>query len=151
TLNSSGAWIMHMVAFRAALSTPDTTPPTAPSNLTATAFSPTQINLAWTAATDNVGVTSYLVESCQAAACSNFAQIGTSTTTSFPSTGLTAGTGYSYRVRASDAANNLGPYSNVAGATTAAPDSNPPTAPSNLAAMAISSAEIDLTWTAASD
>jgi len=150
-INSTGAWIMHMVAFRAALSTPDTTPPTAPSNLTATAFSPTQINLAWTAATDNVGVTSYLVESCQGAGCSNFAQIGTSNTTTFSSTGLTAGTGYSYRVRASDAANNLGPYSNVAGATTAAPDSTPPSAPSNLAGTSISSAEIDLTWTAATD
>jgi hypothetical protein len=36
---------------------PDTTPPTAPSNLTATAVGSSQVNLSWTAATDNVGVT----------------------------------------------------------------------------------------------
>src|SRR5467141_311440 len=41
---------------------PDTTPPTAPTNLTATAASATQINLSWTASTDNVGVTGYRVE-----------------------------------------------------------------------------------------
>src|SRR3989454_4683075 len=37
--------------------TPDTTPPTPPSNLTATAASSSQTNLAWTASTDDVGVT----------------------------------------------------------------------------------------------
>jgi chitodextrinase len=36
---------------------PDTTPPTAPTNLAATAASSSQINLSWTASTDNVGVT----------------------------------------------------------------------------------------------
>src|SRR5438093_675166 len=45
--------------------TPDTTPPTAPSNLTATAASSSQINLAWTASSDDVGVAGYLVERCQ--------------------------------------------------------------------------------------
>src|SRR5438128_1904814 len=54
---------------------PDTTPPTAPSGLTATTVSTTQINLAWTASTDNVGVTGYLVERCQGAGCTNLAQI----------------------------------------------------------------------------
>ena len=36
----------------------------------------TQINLSWTASTDNVGVTGYLVERCQGAGCTTFAQIG---------------------------------------------------------------------------
>ena len=35
----------------------------------------------WTAATDNVGVTGYLVERCQGAGCTNFAQIATPTGT----------------------------------------------------------------------
>ena len=52
---------------------PDTQAPTAPSGLTATATSPTPVNLAWTASTDNVGVTNYLIERCQGAGCTSFA------------------------------------------------------------------------------
>ncbi|HKW36931.1 MAG TPA: fibronectin type III domain-containing protein [Burkholderiales bacterium] len=133
----------------AAASTPDTTPPTAPANLTATAISETQINLAWVAATDNVGVTGYRVESCAGAGCSNFAQIAAPSGTSFSNTGLAAGTPYSYRVRAVDAAGNLGSYSNIATAST--PDATPPGAPANLTATAFSQAQIDLAWTAATD
>jgi chitodextrinase len=96
----------------------DTTPPTAPANAQATVFSVTQINLAWTASSDNVGVTGYRIERCQGAGCTNFAQIATSTAPSFSNTGLTANTSYSYRVRAQDAAGNLSPYSNVAIAAT---------------------------------
>src|ERR1700719_2620511 len=62
---------------------PDTTPPTAPTNLAATAASSSQINLSWTASTDNVGVTGYKVERCQGAGCSNFAQIATPVATTF--------------------------------------------------------------------
>src|SRR5437016_10342503 len=109
---------------------PDTTPPTAPINLTATAASASQINLAWTASTDNVGVTGYRIERCQGAACSNFAQISAATATTFSDMGLTASTSYSYRVRATDAANNLSAYSSTASASTPAPaDTTPPTAP----------------------
>ena len=74
-------------------------------------------------------MTGYLVERCQGAGCTNFAQIGTTTGTTYNDTGLTASTSYSYRVRATDAAGNLSPYSNVASATTQ-PDTQPPTAPS---------------------
>jgi chitodextrinase len=147
---SSGQWVMQMVAFRAAVLSSDTQPPTAPSNLTATATSMSQVNLAWTASTDNVGVTSYLVERCQGAGCTSFAQIGTSTGTTFSATGLAPSTSYSFRVRASDAANNLSPYSNTASATTAA-DMQAPTAPSGLTATAASATQINLSWTAATD
>src|SRR5262249_58680316 len=97
----------------ASATTPDTTPPSAPSSLGATAISGTQINLAWTASTDNVGVTGYRVERCQGTGCSNFAQITTVTGTRFSNTGLTTATSYSYRVRANDAAGNLSAYSNT--------------------------------------
>jgi glucose/arabinose dehydrogenase/chitodextrinase len=103
----------------------DTQPPTAPTNMTATAAGSGQINLAWTAATDNVGVTGYRVERCQGAGCSNFSQIATPGGTSFNDTGLSASTSYSYRVRAVDAAINLGPYSNTATATTQAGGGGP--------------------------
>src|SRR5207249_4868080 len=101
-------------------STPDTTAPNAPANLTATAASSGQINLAWTAATDNVGVTGYRVERCQGAGCSNFAPIAAPATSAFNDTGLAASTSYSYRVRATDAAGNLSTYSSTDTASTAA-------------------------------
>jgi RHS repeat-associated protein len=97
----------------------DTTAPTAPGGLAATAASATQINLSWTASTDDVGVTAYQVDRCQSAGCASFAQITTPTGTSFSDTGLAAGTSYSYRVRAADAAGNLSAYSNLASANTA--------------------------------
>ena len=98
--------------------TPDTQPPSAPGALTAAATSGSQINLMWTAATDDVGVTGYLVERCQGAGCTAFAQIAALNATSFSDAGLPTNTTYGYRVRATDAAGNLGPYSNVASATT---------------------------------
>ncbi|HET7540231.1 MAG TPA: fibronectin type III domain-containing protein, partial [Polyangiaceae bacterium] len=152
TLGSPGDWIMQLAAFRAAGSPADTQAPTAPANLVATAASATQINLTWSAATDNVGVTSYLIERCAGAGCSNFAQVATSASTSFSNTGLTASTSYSYRVRASDAATNLSSYSNTSNATTsAAPDTQAPSAPANLSASSVSVSQINLTWSAATD
>jgi len=129
----------------------DTVAPSAPGTLTATAAGSTQVNLAWGAATDNVGVTGYRVERCAGAGCSTFTQIATPTGTSFGDTGLTAGTSYSYRVRAADAAGNLGGYSNVASAATTAPDTTPPSAPPSLSATAASATQINLSWTAATD
>ena len=99
---------------------PDTTPPSAPGTLTATAISSSRVDLSWGAASDNVGVTGYHIERCQGAGCTSFTEIGTSTTTSYSDTSAAAGTSYSYRVRANDAAGNLGPYSNTATATTPA-------------------------------
>jgi chitodextrinase len=148
-LSGAGAWVMQMVAFRGG--GPDTQPPTNPSNLTATAVSTSQINLSWTASTDNVGVTGYLVESCSGAGCTTFSQIATVTGTTFNNTALAASTPYSYRVRATDAAGNLSGYSSVASATTLAPDTQPPTSPSNLTATAVSTSQINLSWTASTD
>ena len=75
--------------------------------------------MSWAAATDNVGVTGYRFERCQGASCTTFSQIATPTGTSFAHTGLSPSTTYRYRVRASDAAGNLGAYSPIASATTA--------------------------------
>ena len=132
-------------------SAPDTTAPSAPTTLTATAASASQINLAWSASTDNVGVTGYRVERCQGAGCTTFAQVSAPTATSFNDTGLAAGTSYSYQVRATDAAGNLSAYSSVASATTQTPDTTAPTAPTGLSATAASSAQINLAWTASTD
>ena len=98
----------------------DTQPPGQPGTLSASAVGSGQINLSWGAASDNVGVTGYLVERCQGVGCSNFAQVGTASGTSYSDSGLSASTSYSYRVRATDAAGNLGPYTNTATTTTGA-------------------------------
>ncbi|HEY8187394.1 MAG TPA: fibronectin type III domain-containing protein [Pyrinomonadaceae bacterium] len=118
--------------------------PAAPSNLTATAVSSSEIDLAWTDNANNE--TGFKIERCQNAGCSNFAQIATvgADVTTFNDTGLTASTTYSYRVRAT----NLGgdsAYSNTATATTQAAQ-NVPADPSNLVATAVSASEIDLSW-----
>src|SRR5258708_13635386 len=60
------------------------------------------------------------MERCQGAFCASFAQVATPSGTSFNDTGLVASTSYSYRVRAADAAGNVGPYSDIASATTTA-------------------------------
>ena len=73
------------------------------------------------ASSDNVGVTGYRLERCQGASCTSFAQIATRSGTSFKDTTVSASTSYSYRVRATDAAGNLSPYSNTATATTPTP------------------------------
>ena len=111
----------------------DTSPPSAPTGLTATAAGSGQVNLNWTASTDNVGVTGYRVERCQGAGCTNFAQVGTPTATAFSDTGLAPSTTYRYQVRAVDASGNLSGYSTVAEATT--PDA-PPTPPGLVGAWA---------------
>src|SRR6185295_16320128 len=97
----------------------DTTPPTDPSALSATAAG-TTVNLSWTGSTDAGGDTGYEVERCQGAGCTNFTPMKTVTTTTTSDTSLAASTSYSYRVRAKDAVPNFSGYSNTATATTAA-------------------------------
>jgi len=110
-----------------------------------------QINLSWTASTDNVAVTNYLVERCQGASCSNFAQIATPTTASYNDTGRSPSTTYRYRVRAQDVVPNFSAYSTIASATTlAGPDTQPPTAPTGLAVTAGIN-QNSLSWTASTD
>ena len=157
TQGASGFWTMIGATFRVAGSGGgggggDTTAPTVPAGLTATAASSSQINLTWTASTDNVAVTGYRVERCQGAGCSSFIQVGTPTTNSFNDTGLSASTSYTYRVRAQDAVPNLSGYSSTATATTSASgDTQAPTAPSGLTATVVSSSQINLSWTASTD
>jgi chitodextrinase len=111
----------------------DTTPPSVPTGLTASAVSSSQINLSWAASSDNVGVSGYRIYR-------GGTQIATTTATFYTNTGLSPSTTYSYAVAAFDAAGNLSAQSSPASATTpAAPDTTPPTvsitAPSNGATV----------------
>ncbi|MEZ4777187.1 MAG: M4 family metallopeptidase [Bacteroidia bacterium] len=89
----------------------DTQAPTAPSGLAASNITQTSADLSWTASTDNVGVDHYNV---YVGGVLN----GTSATTSYALSGLTASTTYSVYVTASDAAGNTSGQSNTINVTT---------------------------------
>jgi chitodextrinase len=91
----------------------DTTPPSVPAGLSATAISSSQINLSWTASTDNVGVTGYNI-------FRNGTKVGTSPNTAYQDVSLIASTSYNYNVSAFDAAGNTSAQSSGASATTLA-------------------------------
>ena len=121
-----------------------TTPPAAPTGLTATAVSSSQVALSWTDA--SINETGFKIERCTGAGCTDFMQIATvgAGMTNYANTGLSASTSYSYRVRATNAVGDSD-YSNSATAVTpAAP--TVPAAPTNLVATAVSSTQINLTW-----
>ncbi len=90
----------------------DSTAPSAPSALTARAVSATQVNLSWTASTDNVGVSGYLVERSLGPGCASWVQVATPTSTSLTDPGRSPYSLYCYRVRAADLVGNLSNYSN---------------------------------------
>jgi serine protease len=98
----------------------DTTAPSTPGSLAASAASSSQINLSWSSSTDTggSGLAGYKVERCSGSSCTNFAQIATTTSTSYAASGLSASTTYRFRVRAYDGAGNNSGYSNIASATT---------------------------------
>ncbi|EPX60208.1 cellulose 1,4-beta-cellobiosidase [Cystobacter fuscus DSM 2262] len=97
----------------------DTLPPTQVTGLKATSTTSTQISLAWNAASDNVGVTGYLV-------FRNGTQVGTATSTSYTDGGLSPSTQYSYTVKAKDNAGNLSTVSSTLVASTAPGTTEPP-------------------------
>ena len=111
--------------------------------------STSQVDLAWTASTDNVAVTGYLLEHCQGAGCNSWVQIGAPTGTTFSDTGLTAGTTYRYWVRATDAAGNLSGWSSIVTVTTnAAADT---TAPTVIISSPVTGATVSSTTTIAAN
>jgi hypothetical protein len=121
-------------------------PPAAPSNLTAAPVSNSEIQLAWTDNADNANENQ--VEQSINGVYQQI-QVLASSATGARITGLAAGTSYTFRVRSANAT-GVSAYSNSAVGTTAV-TAAVPTAPSELVALALSSSEIQLTWTDNSD
>jgi chitodextrinase len=123
----------------------DTQAPTVPGLTSATRTGSTtlQIDLAWTSATDNVGVTGYEV-------LRDGVVVSTTTATYFTDTSVSEMHSYMYTVRALDAAGNRSAES--APRTVSIPDLTAPTAPV-LTATSVSktSSAVALSWTAATD
>ncbi len=125
----------------------DTQAPTVPTNLAAVPANATQVNLNWSASTDNVGVTGYTVYR-------NGSSVGTvsGATLTYSDITVTPSTTYSYVVDAFDLAGNHSAGSTPASVTTPAlPDSQAPSVPTNLAAVASSPTQVDLSWAASTD
>ena len=125
----------------------DTTKPSVPAGLSASVISSSQINLSWSASTDNVGVTGYKIYR-------GGILLTTTTSRTYNNTGLTASTAYSYRVSAIDAAGNESSQCTAVSATTQAAqttDTTKPSVPAGLAASVISSSQINLSWSASTD
>jgi uncharacterized repeat protein (TIGR03806 family) len=134
------------------LVTPDTTPPTVPMNVAATAEGPSSILVTWSASSDDSGIFGYSV----------YRDGGTDPvavvmTASFTDTGLDASTTYTYSVRATDNATpaNVSAASAPASATTQAlpppVDATPPSVPTSVSATAQPNGDIVVRWNASSD
>jgi len=93
---------------------PDSTAPTTPTGLTASAVSSSQISLRWSPSTDNVAVTGYRVYQ------NGLLLAATGNVTTYDATGLAAFTTYTYRIEALDAAGNASGISAPASASTLA-------------------------------
>ena len=124
----------------------DTDAPSTPTGLSGSAFSPSQINLGWTASTDNVAVTGYRVYR-------NGVLLATlGNVVAYQNTGLSASTTYSYTVQAFDAAGNASAQSTAVIVTTPAVlDTVAPSTPTGLVATAVSGSRINLSWSASTD
>jgi len=117
--------------------------PAAPTNLTATAVSTSQVNLKWQASS---GATGYRVERSTNGSATWTEVVAGITGTSWSDSGLASSTGYSFRVRATNSAGSS-QYSTVATATTLLA---PPSTPTGLVATAVSKSQINLTWSSTS-
>ena len=125
---------------------PDVTPPSAPTALRATAVSALQVNLSWSASTDNVAVTGYRVFQ------NGIPLVTLGNVTTYQDTSVFAAATFVYTVRALDAAGNASALSTAATATTpTGPDTAAPSTPTWRFANAVSTSQVSLSWTPSTD
>jgi chitodextrinase len=136
SVSSTGAVVQ--VSFGA-----DTTPPTAPADLTARATSGSSVSLTWSPSSDDQAVAGYRV-------WRDGAVVGTTASTGYTDSGLVPETTYTYSVQAYDAAGNWSPPA-TATATTPAGDRTAPTAPTGLSGRRIKGGRVALAWGPSTD
>ncbi|SNY94132.1 fibronectin type III domain-containing protein [Flagellimonas pacifica] len=123
----------------------DTESPTVPT-LSSNGQTNTTVDLSWSGATDNVGVTGYKVYK------DNTLEATLNNVGSYQVTGLTAATTYSFAVRAIDAAGNQSTASNISVTTdtNSGTDTQSPTSPT-LLSTGNTDTTADLSWSGATD
>ena len=124
-----------------ASATTPVSPPATPTGFAASAISTSQISLAWA---DVATETAYKIER-KVGAGGTYLQIGTTSANiaSYGDIGLAVNTTYYYRLRASNASGDSA-YSTEVSATTL---NAAPAAPTSLAASALSTTQVNLSWT----
>jgi chitodextrinase len=122
----------------------DVTPPDPPASLDAQwVGGPSRVELAWPAATDDVGVATYEVSR-------DGTVLGSTSSTTFTDSAIAPSTTYAYSVVAIDAGGNRS--TPVSAAVTTPGDLAPPSKPSGLTAKAANSPRrVKLAWTASTD
>jgi hypothetical protein len=137
TAPTTDRWDLSAIEIRAG--TPDTSPPTKPGNLTAKALNANQVQLSWSASSDNVGVTGYDV-------LRGGSVIGTAPGTSYLDNTVSPSTQYSYTVKALDAAGNVSDPSDAAMVTTPTASVNPPVI-SQIVTSQVTTTSATVSWT----
>jgi PQQ-dependent dehydrogenase (s-GDH family) len=120
--------------------------PTPPTNLASSNITTNSFTLSWATSTDNVGVTGYDVY--QNGVKINATNI---TATSYPVTGLSASTTYSYYVKAKDGAGNFSANSSTLDVATGSPDLEAPSEPTSLSSSIPSQTGFRLSWLPSTD
>ena len=120
----------------------DSNAPSAPADLDADLNAAEDVELTWTAATDDVAVDRYGIYR-------DGSRIDTSATTSYTDTTVANGATYTYTVTALDAADNESGTSNAVEITIG--DTVAPSVPDGVTAQGISTTKVKVTWNASTD
>jgi chitodextrinase len=126
------------------LACPDTQPPSTPSALHSTGTTTTSISIAWTASTDNVGVSGYGVYNGSTLS-------GSTSSTSYTASGLTCGTSYTIGVDGYDAVGNRSAKAAVTLSTATCPDTQAPTTPTGLQQTGNTVSSVTVGWSPSTD
>lgn len=128
----------------------DTTAPSAPANVTATATSSSQVSITWGASTDNVAVTNYYIYRNGSATPTYTVSAGS---TSYNDTNVTASTTYTYQVSATDGVNvsAKAPTTAVSVTTQGSTDTTAPSTPTAPAVPIVTSQSASVTWSPSTD
>lgn len=124
----------------------DSSAPTQVTGLVATVLNANQVKLTFSPATDNVAVTGYHVYGCISAVCTPFLLVATGTSSPIVVSNLQGNTQYSFKVRAVDAIQNLGTFSDPATVTTPLLDVFKPSRMTGLTAVRVDYETFDLSW-----